>query len=180
MEILLYIAIALVSLAIAAILWVPPAVSYDETIIVNAPIKRIYNNIRMQEDLMAWSAWPEETGSTCAVEGTDGAIGAQTVYFTNGERSGFQEIIDLQQDHSVALKLADFGPIPQTPVLTFHLQKLDANQTEVKLHFDNQFKRPFQVLAKLLGMPKWVHSMHLKDLAGLKTYAERQNDTPSF
>ena len=173
MEILLYIAIAFVSLAIATILWVPPAVSYAETIIVNAPIKQVYNNIRMQEDLMAWSVWPEETGSTCAVEGTDGEIGARTVYFTNGERSGFQEIIDLQQNQSIALKLADFGPIPQTPVLTFHLQELDANQTEVTLHFGNRFKRPFQVLAKLLGMPKWVRSMHRKDLAGLKAYAEQ-------
>lgn len=173
MKILLYVLVALSCVAIAAVLWVSPSVSYDETITVEAPVEKVYDNIRMQEDLMAWSAWPEATGSTCAVEGTDGAIGAQTVYFTDGKRSGFQEIVDLKPNQSVVLKLADFGPIPQMPVLTFDLEELDASRTKVTLHFDNRFKRPFQVPAKLLGMPKWVRSMHLKDLAGLKAHAEQ-------
>ncbi len=86
----------------------------------------------------------------------------------NGKTTGHQKVTRLEPNQTVELVLADFGPIPQDPVLTFNLREVGENQTEVELHFRNRIRRPFQVPLKLLGGVKWVRGMHVKDLAGLE------------
>ena len=81
MEIMLAGVISLVVLLLVLVVFLPNVVRYSEKIVVNAPVKQVYDNIRWQERLMQWSAWPEATGSTCSVENTDGSVGARTVFF---------------------------------------------------------------------------------------------------
>ena len=63
----------------------PTKVQYIEEIQIEAPVKKVYDAIRFQEQLMKWSAWPSETNSQCAVKNVDGQIGAQTVYLQKGK-----------------------------------------------------------------------------------------------
>ena len=161
-------------LILALVIFLPNAVRYSEKIIVNAPIEEVYDNIRLQERLMLWSAWPEATGSTCSVENTDGNIGARTVFFNKGERFGHQEIIDLKPNQKVSMTLVNSGPLKHTPYLDFNLRALSKTQTEVTLNFVNTYQKPFQVPAKLLGIVKWTHALQIKDLEGLKVYSELQ------
>ena len=41
----------------------PRKLEYTETITVNAPVGDVYDDIRFQNRLMRWSAWPKETKS---------------------------------------------------------------------------------------------------------------------
>lgn len=154
--------------------FLPNVVRYSEKIIVNAPVEQVYDNIRWQERLMQWSAWPEATGSTCSVENTDGSIGARTVFFNEGKRFGHQEIIDLTPNQKVSLTLVNSGPLKHLPYLDFNLCALSTTQTEVRLDFANTYQKPFQVPAKLLGIVKWTRALQIKDLEGLKAYSEFQ------
>jgi uncharacterized protein YndB with AHSA1/START domain len=174
MEIVLLGLLLFVVLVLALVIFLPNAVRYSEKIIVNAPIEEVYDNIRLQERLMLWSAWPEATGSTCSLENTDGNIGARTVFFNKGERFGHQEIIDLKPNQKVSLTLVNSGPLKHTPYLDFDLRALSKTQTEVTLNFANTYQKPFQVPAKLLGIVKWTRALQIKDLEGLKTYSELQ------
>lgn len=149
----------------------PTRVAYIEEITINAPVGDVYDDIRLQEHLMRWSAWPQETKSTCTLEGPDGQIGAKTVFFTKGKRVGYQEVVSLKQDKEVALVLFGPGP-PHRPRLTFHLRPVDENQTLVQAHFINALPRPFNAIWKFAGLSKWTRDMHRKDLAGLKAFAE--------
>jgi hypothetical protein len=45
-------------------------------------------------------------------------------------------------------------------------------RTEVVLRFDNTHHRPFQVPARLLGLPGWLRRLEKEDLKGLKAFAE--------
>jgi len=174
MEIVLLGLLLFAVLILALVILLPNVVCYSEKIIVDAPIEQVYDNIRLQERLMLWSAWPEATGSTCALENTDGNVGARTVFFNKGKRFGHQEIIDLKPSEKVSLTLVNSGPLKHTPYLDFNLYALSKTQTEVTLNFVNTYQKPFQVPAKLFGIVKWTRALQIKDLEGLKTYSELQ------
>ncbi|MEM1238277.1 MAG: SRPBCC domain-containing protein [Cyanobacteria bacterium P01_H01_bin.26] len=172
MEIALYGLLSLSVLLVMVVVFVPNVIRYSEKIVVDAPIKRVYDNIRLQEDLMQWSAWPEATGSTCSVENSDGSVGARTVFFNDGKRFGHQEIIALIPNTKVSMTLVDSGPLKHIPYLDFDLRALSDTQTEVTLKFFNTYQRPFHVPARLFGVVKFVRELQIRDLEGLKVYSE--------
>ncbi|MEN1727353.1 MAG: SRPBCC family protein [Pseudomonadota bacterium] len=171
MEIALYGLLALVVLAGLLSVLAPTRVAYTEEITIDAPVSDVYDDIRLQEHLMRWSAWPKETKSTCIVEGPDGKVGSRTAFFTKGKRVGHQEITRLKENKEVALTLVGPGP-PHRPSLRFELLPLGDERTRVVAHFVNEFPRPFNAIWKFAGLSKWTRQMHLKDLAGLKAFSE--------
>ncbi len=171
MEIALYVLLGLVVLAVVLSALAPTKVEYTEEITVDAPVGDVYDDIRLQEHLMRWSAWPKETKSTCTVEGTDGETGAKTVFFTKGKRVGHQEVVRLKENEEVVLTLVGPGP-PHKPKLTFELCPEGEGRTRVLAHFVNELPRPFNAIWKFAGLTKWTREMHRKDLAGLKAFSE--------
>jgi uncharacterized protein YndB with AHSA1/START domain len=117
MEVVLLGLLLFAVLILVLVILLPNVVRYSEKIVVNAPIEQVYDNIRLQERLMRWSAWPEATGSTCSLENTDGNVGARTVFFNKGKRFGHQEIIDLKPNQKVSLTLVNSGTLKHTPYL---------------------------------------------------------------
>ncbi len=150
----------------------PTKVQYLEEILIKAPPKAIYDAIRYQEQLMKWSAWPSATKSQCAVRNVDGQLGAQTVYLQKGKQFGYQEVIALVANEKVSFYLTSNAPFEQNTRLHFYLNEIDVEHTRVLLYFDNTLKRPSHIFPYVFGIIQWTHNMHLKDLAGLKKFAE--------
>ncbi|MEM1301166.1 MAG: SRPBCC family protein [Pseudomonadota bacterium] len=171
MEIALYVVLGVVALVALLSALAPTKVEYTEEITVDAPATQVYDDIRLQEHLMRWSAWPKETNSTCTVEGADGETGTKTVFFTKGKRIGHQEIVSLKENQEVVLTLVGPGP-PHKPKLTFELRLDGTARTRVMAHFVNELPRPFNAIWKFAGLSKWTREMHRKDLAGLKAFSE--------
>lgn len=174
MEIVLFGLLLLAILVLALVIFLPNVVRYSEKIVINSPIRQVYDNIRLQERLMLWSAWPEATGSTCSLENIDGNVGARTVFFYKGKRFGHQEIIDLKSNQKVSLTLVNDGPLKHTPYLDFNLSPISEDRTEVTLNFVNTYHKPFHIPANLFGIIKWTRDLQIKDLEGLKKYSELQ------
>lgn len=151
----------------------PTKIQYVEEIQVNAPVRKVYDAVRFQEQLMDWSAWPSETNSQCAVKNLDGKIGAQTVYLQKGKQFGYQEVTELIKNEKVSFYLTSKAPFEQDTKMHFYLRPINENQTNVFLYFDNTLKRPSHVFPHIFGIVNWTHKMHLKDLAGLKNYVEK-------
>lgn len=149
-------------------------VHYRESVVVDAPPDRVFGAVRCQEDLMAWSAWPAATDSTCRVVGTDNQVGATVEFITNGKVSGSQSVTEIVPGERVTVALTDPSPFGQRPFVTFHVRPHGAGATEVTLEFVNTIRRPFQLLLKAVGVVRWVRELHRKDLAGLKAFCERQ------
>ncbi|PRX56279.1 SRPBCC domain-containing protein [Flagellimonas meridianipacifica] len=172
--ILISIGTGLLTATIVLIIVLPKKVQYIETINVNATVEKVYDAIRYQERLMNWSAWPSETNSLCAVKNVDGQIGAQTVFLNRkGKQFGYQEITHLVPNEKVSFFLkSDVVPFEEDVRLHFILKPLHGQHTQVNLWFDETLKKPQFLIAYIGGITKWVHKMHLKDLAGLKKFVE--------
>ena len=155
----------------------PRKLEYTEHITVTAPVVDVYDDIRFQDRLMRWSAWPKETKSKCAVdtghtiEGEDGTVGTRTVFFSKGKAMGFQEIQSLKPNHSVTFTLEGAGP-PHFPTMLFKLEELSPEETKVVLAFTNRMPPPFNLIWNFAGISKWTRKMHVKDLEGLKAFSE--------
>ncbi|MEM8509648.1 MAG: SRPBCC domain-containing protein [Bacteroidota bacterium] len=171
---LLSIAIGLLIALLVLLFKLPTKIQYLEEILISAPIQKVYDAIRYQEQLMRWSAWPAETQSQCAVKNVDGQIGAQTVYLQKGKQFGYQEVIDLVANEQVSFYLTSKAPFEQDTRMHFYLKERHKGITKVSLYFDNTLKRPSHVFPHLFGIVNWTHRMHLKDLAGLKQFTEQQ------
>lgn len=174
MSIIIGILSGLVVALILLIIMLPDRVQYVETITINSSIENVYDAIRYQEQLMEWSAWPKETESNCAVENTDGQVGAQTIYLNKkGKKFGYQEVTNLIENEQVDFFLKSFvSPFEDEMRLSFILKKQSATETMVFLWFDEKLKKPQFLIAYFGGIIKWVKSMHKKDLAYLKSFVE--------
>ncbi|MEM9695192.1 MAG: hypothetical protein AAGA56_21800 [Myxococcota bacterium] len=153
----------------------PTRVAYTESVDVRAGPRDIFDDIRIQQRLMRWSAWPKETRSKCAVDpgptGKDGEEGSRCVFLSNGKEIGHQRITKMVDQREVALSLEGPGP-PHRPSLKFELEPLDDTTTRVKLHFVNELPRPFNAIWHFGGLTKWTRKMHRADLDGLKAFSE--------
>ena len=165
---------AVVGLVVLLAFAVSNRVGYRESITVDAPPEQVFRAVLFQEELMAWSAWPAATNSTCRVVGTDGQVGATVEYITKGKVAGTQTVAEVAPGERVVITLTDPSPFGQKPVVTFHVRPGAAGGTEVALEFANTIRRPFQLLLKGAGIVRWVRELHRKDLAGLKAFCERQ------
>ncbi|MEM6955856.1 MAG: SRPBCC family protein [Myxococcota bacterium] len=179
---ILWIAIAVVALLVTLVAILsalaPTKIAYTESVTVNASSADVYDDIRLQRRLMRWSAWPQETGSKCAVDTAhaepkaDGEVGARTVFYSKkGKRIGHQAIVRLEPGREVEMTLEGAGP-PHSPTMTFELMPQANEQTRVHLHFENRFPRPFNAVWHFFGLSRWTRRMHVKDLEGLKAFCE--------
>jgi len=173
--ILLSIGFGLLIALLILVFKLPTKIQYIEEIDIKAPIKTVYDAIRYQEKLMKWSAWPSETKSQCAVKNVDGQVGAQTVYLQKGKQFGYQEVTQLIENEKVSFYLTSKAPFEQDTRMHFLLKEINESQTKVSLYFDNTLKKPSHVFPHVFGIIKWTHNMHLKDLAGLKKFAEKKS-----
>lgn len=155
----------------------PTKLEYEEAVTINASVEQVYDDIRFQDRLMRWSAWPKETKSKCAVdtghtiEGEDGTVGTRTVFFSKGKAMGFQEIQSLRPNHSLSFALEGAGA-PHFPTMVFKLEEVEAEKTRVVLSFVNRMPRPFNLIWHFAGISRWTRKMHVKDLEGLKAFSE--------
>jgi len=176
MEIVIGAVAILSGLLMIAVFLTPTVVSYTEEALIEAPVGEVFDNVRFQERLMLWSAWPSTTKSTCICEGQDGELSAKTVFFSKGKRFGHQEVTALSENASVELTLHGAGP-PQKPVLTFLFAPAPGGGTKVTLRFRNTIPRPFNLLLSMFGIVRWTRAMHVKDLDGLKRFSEPPHQT---
>lgn len=111
------------------------------------------------------------------MEGPDGKVGAQTVFFGKaGKRFGHQQVTALEPGRSVTLVLTSKGP-PQAPAITFLVEPLGASRTRVRLQFSNRLMPPFDLALRLAGIVRWTRALQRKDLQGLKRFAEPPHRT---
>lgn len=57
-------------------------IAWSESIDIDRPTEEVHHAILDQQVLMTWSAWPEATGYTCAVDG-DGTTPGSSIVFTS-------------------------------------------------------------------------------------------------
>lgn len=149
---------------------------WTETIVVDRPIDVVQGAIADENELMQWSAWPEATGFTCAVDGDGRSLGSAIVFRDRrGQEQGRQRLTRVEEDR-VEYRLLNRGPggREMRPEVDFRLDRLGGDRTRVHLDFRATAPLPpgLRQLAELL-LGRRVRALHVKDLQLLKAHVER-------
>jgi hypothetical protein len=150
---------------------------WTESIVVDRPIAEVQAAIADEHELMAWSAWPEATGYTCAVDGDGRTVGSAIVFRdSKGVEQGRQRLSRVEPER-VEYRLHNRGPgrRTMTPAVDFRLESVDADRTCVHLDFSATVPLPAgprHVVEFVLG--RRVRRLHVADLRQLKDHVEAQ------
>lgn len=147
------------------------------SIVVDRPRDQVQAAIADENDLMAWSAWPEATGYTCAVEGDGRSIGSEIVFTDRKGREQGRQRLTAATPTRVEYRLRNRGPGGRdiTPEVDYRLEDLADGRTQVHLDFRATPPVPAPlrpIIEATLG--RRVRRLHVKDLELLKAYVERQ------
>ncbi|MEE8601121.1 MAG: SRPBCC family protein [Euzebya tangerina] len=151
------------------------AVQWTESIVIDAPAEVVRIAMMDQAHVMGWSAWPEATGFTCAVEGDGSSPGSEIVFRNDdGQVQGRQRIVkvDDQVIHNVMENKGPFGKTLR-PSVDFRVTPIGQDRTRASLEFEAALPFP-PILRRLVRIPmsRWVRNLHRKDMAMLKEYVE--------
>jgi hypothetical protein len=151
------------------------AVEWTENIVVDRPLEQVRHAVADEHELMQWSAWPEATGYTCAVDGDGRSKGSAIVCRDRrGVEQGRQRLTRIEPDR-VEYRLRNRGPFGRimTPELDFRLEPLGPSRTRV--HLDFRAIAPLPVGARHiveLVLGRWARHLHVEDLRRLKARIE--------
>lgn len=150
--------------------------SWTLAIDIDAAASEVREAIADENVVMEWSAWPEATGLSCAVESGDGTTVGSEIVFRNpaGAEQGRQRLTAVDASH-VEYRLDNRGPFGRrmTPELDFDLAPLAPKRTRVTLIF--RAAVPLAPGARHLVesvMARRVRRLHEEDLRRLKAHVE--------
>jgi Polyketide cyclase / dehydrase and lipid transport len=150
---------------------------WTESIVVDRPLAQVQAAIADEHQLMAWSAWPNATGYSCAVDGDGRSIGSAIVFRDPaGVEQGRQRLTRIEPGR-IEYRLRNKGPRGRemTPEVDFRLEALDDTRTRVHLDFRATAPLPpgaRQIAELLLG--RRVRRLHVEDLELLKVHVENE------
>lgn len=155
---------------------------WTETIDVDAPLDLVRAAVADQHQLMAWSAWQEETGYTCTVEGDGRSVGSAIVFRSSEGTEMGRQTMTLVGPDRVENRLLNRGPGGRDirPEVVFRLEQVGTGCTRVHLDFRATPPLPpiLRQLAELV-LSRKVRALHVKDLQQLKAHAEGSADRAS-
>ena len=150
-------------------------IEWSERVDINRPPEEVLNAVRDQRILMEWSAWPQATGYTCAVDG-DGTTAGSSIVFTSpaGEEMGRQTITETTAT-TVRNRLRNRGPGGRIiePEIDFHVEPLGPGRSRVRLDF--RIKPPLPVFLHPVArffLDRRIRPLHRADLDNLKNLLE--------
>ncbi len=149
---------------------------WTESIVIDRPAAQVLAAIADEHEVMKWSAWPQATGYTCAVDGDGTSLGSQIVFTDRkGTQQGRQTLSRVTAD-TVEYRLRNRGPggREMTPEIDFRVEDLDGAATRVLLDFRATAPLPpglRQLAESVIG--RQVRALHVKDLQQLKEHVEK-------
>jgi hypothetical protein len=150
------------------------AMRWTESIYVSAGPEVVLEAVRDQNVLMEWSAWPEATGYTCAVEGDGRSVGSEIVFRNaDGVEQGRQRIVAVG-DGVVRNQMRNRGPRGRwvEPSVDFRVER-DGEGSRVHLDFEVEPPVP-RILRPLANwyLTRSIRPVHVEDLVRLKALVE--------
>jgi len=174
MKILKFLSIAIGALVVLFLLasaLLPSAYKVERSIIVNAPVSSVYEEMRYFKNFKNWSPWYElDPEATITITGTDGEVGCKYAWSSKKENVGSGSLTRIKQEENKLLVselyFADFG---STSHAGYRFEPADGG---TKVTWFNEGSLPFMMRAMGLMMDGMMGKDFEKGLQKIKTYME--------
>lgn len=175
MYIALYIILSLAVILLILGLIAPKGYEVNRSIIVNRPVKEVFNYLRYIKNQDEWSPWKKkDPNMKQTFTGTDGEVGFISKW--EGDKtvgSGEQEIKRIVENESIESELRFLKPWKSQSDAYLRVVGLENNQTNVTWGFSGKNKFPFSIFMLFMNMDKAVGKDFEEGLNSLKAQLEK-------
>ena len=175
---LFYIVVALVGLCLAAGLFLPKLVHVERSIATSASPATVYGIVNGFKRFNEWSPWFEmDPQAKYTYAGPESGVGAKMTWSSQQSNvgSGSQEIVAVEPDQAVRIKLEFGGQGPSTSTLSI---TPEGGGSRIVWSFDASFKDDYFGRYMGLMFDKFIGRDYEKGLSKLKTIAEATPAAP--
>lgn len=173
---LIVIVAIVVSIIIVALL-IRKELNIERSIIINKPIKEVFEYLRFMRNLDNFSVWNmADPNMHKEFRGTDGEPGF--VYIWNSSTvknigAGEEEIIEIDKNKKIEFEIRFKRPMQSTAKASFILESVSADKTNVEWDLYSKSKFPISILKSVLE--KMLGKDLEKSLQNLKKLLEKRN-----
>lgn len=140
--------LAIVAIILIAAAIVPKSINYEKSIVINAPIEIVWENINSLADMDQWSPWNDyDPNLKKTITGIDGTVGAMQSWDSNNNNvgKGSQTIAKLEPPTLIETKLVFYIPYESEAVGFVKLQKENLS-TKATWGFKSVMPYPFNLM----------------------------------
>jgi len=150
---LIVIASIVVSIIIVALL-IRKEVNIDRSVIVNKPLKEVFEYLRFMRNLDNFSVWNmADPNMHKEFRGTDGEPGFIYIWDSSTMKNvgaGEEELIEVDKNKKIEFEIRFKRPMKNVAKASFILESVSADKTNVEWDFQSKSKFPMNILKSVL------------------------------
>ncbi|MFT3751756.1 MAG: SRPBCC family protein [Paludibacter sp.] len=172
---LIVIAAIAVSIIIVALL-INKDLNVERSIIINKPIKDVFEYLRFMRNLDNFNVWNmADPNMQKEFRGTDGEIGFVYIWDSRTMKNvgaGEEEIVEINKNRKIEFEIRFKRPMQSTAKAAFILESVSADKTNVEWDFYSKSRFPMNIFKSVLG--KMLEKDLEKSLQNLKKILEKR------
>ena len=154
-------------------LFVSKTFSINKSVVINAPVEKVWSNVNSLQAMTKWSPWLDaDPNVKTSFEGQDGVEGA--VYKWAGNKdvgSGTQTITKVEAPKRIDSRLHFIEPF-EGNADTYVLLSNEGSATKASWSFETSYKYPMNVMQLFFNMEDMIGQQFDKGLSRLKKLSE--------
>jgi hypothetical protein len=177
MKIIKYIGLGILSvlgIALIAGLFISKELNYEKSIVINAPIDTVWENVNSLSDMDKWSPWNAlDPNMKKEMTGVDGTIGAMQSWESEVDEvgKGSQTISKIEAPYLMETKLKFYDPYESDAFGYIKLVE-EGVGTKVTWGFKSEMPYPFNVTKIFMNMEEMMDKEWNTGLNNLKNISE--------
>lgn len=174
---IVYIILAIVALLLIIPLFISKDLNYQKSILIDAPIEKVWQNVSSLTAMDAWSPWNEkDPDMKRTLTGTDGEPGAKQSWVSDSKEvgEGSQTIVALDEPNKIDTKLEFIKPFKSQADAYVKLSD-EGDQTKATWGFESSMSYPMNIMKLFMNFESSMDKDFGSGLNKLKMLSENSN-----
>ncbi|HLI93930.1 MAG TPA: SRPBCC family protein [Puia sp.] len=170
----LYIILGIIALILIIAAIAGTAINYEQSILINAPLSRVWDNIKTLHAINQWNPWMDlDPNMKIQYGGTDGTPGAGFSWDSTVKNAGAgsQTILKVSDQSQLHTRIDFLRPFKNTAYADFNVAP-DTGNTRVSWSLKGKMPYPMNIMKLTGAMQKNIGKDFTKGLNKLKTICE--------
>jgi hypothetical protein len=171
---ILYVVLAIIAIMLIIPLFISKDMNYEKSILINATINKVWENVGSLTAMDAWSPWnAKDPDMQRTLTGTDGTPGAKQSWVSTSKEvgEGSQTIIAVDMPNKLSTKLEFIKPFKSEADAFVTLDEA-GTETRVTWGFESKMPYPMNIMKLFMNFEKSMDKDFGAGLSRLKAISE--------
>ncbi|MBS3993045.1 MAG: SRPBCC family protein [Bacteroidetes bacterium] len=169
--------VIIIAIPLIATLFISKEVNYEKSIVINAPLETVWNNVNSLSAMDTWCPWNDyDPNMKKEMTGVDGTVGAMESWESDVEQvgKGSQTLANIQAPYLIETDLKFYTPYESEAKAYIKLAE-EINGVKVTWGFNSKMPYPFNLMKLWMNMGEMMDNDWNTGLNKLKVLCEMQH-----